>query len=81
MLTMTHWDGADVVVIDSRGRHVPAVEEVRVEPGFAVVSVTVDAHGWVQDLLAQSPNEPLAAVIRSLDGQLQHEGAIRVACV
>jgi len=82
MMPFTHLDGSDVVVTDARGRRVPAVEAVRVEPGIAVVSVTAGARAWVQELLAYAPDEPLAGVIHSLaDGQLRHQGALRVVCV
>jgi hypothetical protein len=80
MLHMTHLDGADVVVIDSHGRYVPDVDEVRIEPGYAVVAVSGGALGWLQDLLANA-DETLTCAIRSRDGQLHHCGAVRVACV
>jgi len=80
MMHVSHWDGADVVVIDSHGRQVPGVDEVRVEPGLAVVAVRTAARGWLQDLLSNA-EEPLACAIRSRDGQLHHCGAVRVVCV
>jgi hypothetical protein len=80
MLPMTHLDGADVVVIDSHGRHVPGVDEVRVEPGYAVVSVRHDAREWLQDLFANA-EASVDCAIRSRDGHLHHFGAVRVVCV
>jgi hypothetical protein len=82
MMLLTHLDGADVVVIDSHGRYVPAVEQVRVEPGLAVVSVTAAARAWLRDLLEHAANEPLACAVHSVaDGHLHHCGATRVVYV
>lgn len=82
MLLITHLDGADVVVTDSRGRPVPAVDEVRLEPGLAaVVAVKIGAYAWLQKLVSLGPEQPLACAIRSRDGQhLHHYGAVRVVC-
>lgn len=79
MLPITHLDGADVLVIDSRGRHVPAVDEVRLEPGDVVLAVTPGAHAWLQDFVSLAPQQPIACAIRSRDGQhLHYCGAVRV---
>jgi hypothetical protein len=82
MMHYTHLDGSDVVVFDSHGRQVPAVDEVRVEPGFAVVSVNAGALAWLRDLLEREPNETLAGAIHSAtDGHMHHCGALRVVYV
>jgi hypothetical protein len=80
VLPIMHLDGSDVVVIDSHGQRVPAVDEVRVEPGLAVVAVNKGAHAWLQ-ALAQAPGDSLACAIRSRSGHLHHMGAVRVVCV
>jgi hypothetical protein len=80
VLPMNHLDGTQVVVIDSHGRHVPAVDEVRIEPGIAVVAVKKGARAWVQSMLRE-PNELLECAIHSLSGQLHHCGAVRISCV
>jgi len=82
MLTITHLDGSDVIVIDSHGQRVPAVDEVHVEPGFVEVFVRANgARRWLRSVLAQAPGEPLACAIHSRSGKLHHEGAVRVVCV
>jgi hypothetical protein len=82
MMPCTHLDGSDVVVFDLRGHQVPAVEQVIVEPGFAVVTVTVGAAQWLQGLLALCPDEPLEGAIHAIDGSCVHHcGAMRVVCV
>ena len=80
MLPMDHLDGSEVVVIDAHGRHVPAVDEVRIEPGIVVVAVKRGARAWVETLL-HAPNELLECAIRSRSGQLHHCGAVRISCV
>lgn len=78
MLPLTHLDGSDVVVIDDHGHQVPAVE-VRIEPGFAVVSVGSSARTWLSGVLARSPDDTLAgAVLAAGDGHMHHCGAMRV---
>jgi hypothetical protein len=80
MLTLTHLDGSDVVVIDNHGQHVPAVE-VRVEPGFAVVAIDIAAWAWLQALRTRAPDETLEGSVHSAsDGHLHHSGALRVVC-
>jgi hypothetical protein len=81
MLTITHLDGADVVVTDSLGRPVPAVDEVRLEPGLAVVAVHPGAYAWLSDLASLAPEQSVSCTIRSRDGHLHHWGAVRVVCV
>ena len=81
MLPITHLDGSDVVVIDSLGQQVPAVDEVRVEPGLAVVAVNTGARDWLHALLAHGADEPLECAIRSRRGELHHCGAVRVVFV
>ena len=79
MLPIAHLDGADVIVFDSRGCQV-RVDEVRVEPGFAVVAVDANSSVWLRDLLSRPCDETLAGAIYSVfDGRLHHRGAIRVA--
>jgi hypothetical protein len=81
MLAIKHLDGADVIVTDSRGRHVPAVDEVRIEPGLAVLAVHTGAHAWLQDIVSRAPEQPISCAIRSRDGQLLHHcGEVRVVC-
>lgn len=81
MLPITHLDGADVIVMDSLGRAVPAVVEVRIEPGVAVVAVNTGARAWLEELLSRSPVPSIELAIRSRDGQrLHHYGAVRVVC-
>jgi len=78
MLPITHLDGSDVLVIDDRGHQVPAVQ-VRIEPGFAVVSVDTSARAWLSGVMARSPQDTLAgAVLAAGDGHLHHCGAMRV---
>lgn len=81
MLPIKHLDGADVVVIDAHGQRVPAVDEVRVEPGLAVVAVNEGGRAWLQAVLAQGPYETMDCAIRSRAGQLHHWGAVRLVCV
>jgi hypothetical protein len=80
MLSMTHLDGADVVVVDCEGRQVPSVTEVRVEPDRAFVAVSHSARAWWQALRERAPQE-LALVIRSRDGRLDWSGPVHLACV
>jgi len=82
MVSITHLDGADVVVIDARGRRVPAVDEVRLEPGTAWVAVRFDrARAWCSSLRDLAPEEALACAIRTHDGQLCWSGPVSLACV
>lgn len=75
---IAHLDGADVIVIDSRGCQVP-VDEVRVEPGVAVVAVDASSSAWLHDLLSRPCNETLHGAVYSVfDGRLHHRGALRV---
>jgi hypothetical protein len=78
--TTTHYDGSDVIVIDSHGQRVPAVDEVQLEPGLARVFVTQGARAWLHAVL-QAPDESLACAIHSRTGELHHCGAVRVVCV
>lgn len=80
MLDRTHLDGADVFVFDAHGRSVPAVDEVRIEPGLAVVAVQLEAAcSW---WLALNPEETLACVIRSArDGSVHWRGPVRLSYV
>jgi hypothetical protein len=68
------------VVIDAHGRRVPAVDEVRIEPGIAVVAVKRGARAWVESVLRE-PDELLECAIRSRSGLLHHCGAVRISCV
>lgn len=82
MNAITHLDGSDVVVIDARGRRVPAVDEVRLEPGAAWVAVRYDrARAWCSSLRELAPEETLACAIRTNDGQLRWSGPVSLACV
>lgn len=82
MTRITHLDGADVVVIDALGRVVPAVDEVRLEPGSAWISVRYErARAWCSSLRALAPEAPLACAIRTNDGQLHWHGPVSLACV
>ena len=80
MLLMDHLDGSEVAVIDAHGRHVPAVDEVRIEPGIVVVAVKRGARAWLESMLRE-PDEFLECAIRSRSGQLHHCGAVRISCV
>ena len=79
MLSMTHWDGADVFVVDSHGRPIPEVSEVRVEPDRAVVAVRQSSLHWWRDLQRAAPEQELAVDIRSRDGLLRWSGPVRLA--
>ena len=82
MVSITHWDGSDVVVVDGRGRRVPAVDEVRLEPGAAWVAVRYDrARAWCSSLRELAPDAPLSCAIRTVDGQLRWSGPVSLACV
>lgn len=77
MVSITHLDGADVVVFDAHGRRVPAVDEVRVEPDRVVVAL--HAQGWSQahcELAADS-----VAIHSARDGRLHWRGPVRLVCV
>ena len=80
MNAITHLDGADVVVIDVRGRKVPAVGEVRVEADRAVVAVREAARPWLRSILRTSaPDATLACAIFSRDGREYWRGPVRLA--
>lgn len=81
MISITHLDGTDVVVIDAQGREVPAVSEARVEADRAVVAVSYGARNWLQSLLTMSANDSFSCVIRSRDGRLHWRGPARLAYV
>lgn len=82
MNSITHLDGADVVVTDARGRLVPAVDEVRLEPGSAWVAVRyAHARAWCSSLREHAPEETLACAIRTTDGHLHWSGPVSLACV
>jgi hypothetical protein len=80
MLSPTHFDGSDVIVIDSNGQRVPAVDEVQLEPGLARIFVNKAARTWLRTML-RAPDESLACAIHSRTGELHHCGAVRVVCV
>lgn len=81
MVSITHLDGNDVIVLDPLGRAVPAVTEVRVEPDRAVVAVTHHAEAWWQSLAELGPDALLPCAIHSRDGrQLHWRGPVRLAC-
>jgi hypothetical protein len=81
-MSITHLDGADVVVIDARGWVVPEVDEVRLEPGRAWISVRYEkAHAWCSSLRELAPEEPLACAICAIDGHLHWSGPVSLACV
>jgi hypothetical protein len=59
-----------VVVFDARGRQVPAVEEVQLEPDRAFVAVHSAASGWWRSVAQTGPDATLACEIYSRDGRL-----------
>lgn len=81
MNTITHLDGADVIVIDVHGQRVPAVGEVRLEPDRAVVVVRhQEAGAWLEARLHFAPDELMACAICSPDGRVHWQGPVRLAC-
>lgn len=77
MTSITHWDGADVVVLDARGRCLAAIDEVRVEPDRAVVALHAAriSHDLVR-IDAQS-----CAIHSVRDGRLHWHGPVRFVLV
>ena len=78
-MSMTHYDGNDVLVLDDRGVRVRAVDEVCVEPDRAAVHLKTST-------LAASDDAPLivpdSCTIHSLrDGKLRWRGPVRLVCV
>lgn len=78
-MTKIHLDGADVLVIDSRGRQVPAVGEVQLEPDRAFVAVQSAARAWWRALALAGPDATLAWEIYSRDGRLRWCGPVHLA--
>lgn len=77
MRSITHWDGADVFVLDARGRCVAAIDEVLVEPDRAVIAVKASA---VVNVLTEV--DPLSCAIHSArDGRLHWHGPVRFVLV
>ena len=74
-----HWDGADVVVIDSRGRQVPAVAEVQLEPDRAFVAVHRAARAWWRSIALCGPDATMECEIYSRDGRSHWCGPVRLA--
>ena len=83
MTCITHLDGSDVIVIDELGRRVPAVDEVRLEPGRAPwIAVRYDrAQAWCCSLRELSHDRTLACAIRSIDGRVHWTGPVSLSCV
>jgi hypothetical protein len=81
-MSITHLDGADVVVTDALGRVVPAVDEVRLEPGCAWIAVRYEnAQVWCSSLRELAQEEPLTCAIHTNDGHLHWRGPVSLACV
>lgn len=77
MLSITHLDGADVVVLDAHGRRVLAVDEVRVEPDRVVVALQSETWSHAcRELAADS-----VAIHSARDGRLHWRGPVRLVCV
>jgi hypothetical protein len=79
MISITHLDGSDVVVIDASGQQVPAVGEVRVELDRAVVAVHLGSRSWLNAIFTAAPNATLACEIRSRAGHVYWHGPVRIA--
>jgi hypothetical protein len=79
MVSITHLDGSDVVVLDANGRQVPAVNEVRLEHDRASVAVHQGARDWVDAIRAAGLEAPLACVIDSRDGRVHWRGPVHIA--
>jgi hypothetical protein len=77
MVSVTHLDGADVVVLDSHGRRVPAVDEVRVELDRAVVALQSET--WSQSFRELAAE--IIAIHSARDGRLHWRGPVRLVCV
>ena len=77
MLQLTHLDGADVVVLDSNGRSLPAIDEVRVEPDRAVVAV--QARRVPRNIALEVTQT--CAIHSARDGRLHWRGPVRVVLV
>jgi hypothetical protein len=81
-MDIEHLDGSDVLVIDARGRRIPAVDEVRVEADRAVVVLRPDALASLWASINEvSYADTWPCTIRSRDGRRLHwHGPVRVAC-
>ena len=79
MISITHLDGSDVVVIDAHGRTVPDVDEVRIQHDRASVAVHLGAHAWLDSLRAAGTAVPQACVIDSRDGRVYWCGPVHLA--
>lgn len=80
-MNMQHIDGSNVLVMDVRGRCVPAVAEVRVEYDRAVVAVEQGAHAFIISLMQElAEDDTWSCTIRSRDGQVHWQGPARIAC-
>jgi hypothetical protein len=77
MTSMTHWDGADVVGLDSRGHFMSAIDEVRVEPDRAVVAL--QAARVPRNLALEQA--PRCAIHSARDRRLHWFGPVRVVLV
>jgi hypothetical protein len=77
MTSITHWDGADVVVFDARGRFMAAIDEVRVEPDRAVIAL--QARRVPPDLTRMDTAS--CAIHSARDGRLHWQGPVRCVLV
>lgn len=77
MTSITHWDGNDVVVLDSRGRLLGAIAEVLLEHDRAVVAV--DAARAPRRLAFE--RLPSVVIHSAKDGLLRWAGPARVVLV
>jgi hypothetical protein len=77
MTSIDHWDGADVVVVDARGRFMAAIDEVRVEPDRAVVAL--HASRVPRELIPI--DTPSCAIHSARDGRLHWHGPVRFVLV
>jgi hypothetical protein len=76
---MTHLDGSDVVVMDAQGRHLPSVEEVRLDYDRAVIAVS-DVTACLHALkLSLEDDGPACAIRSARDGRLHWCGPVRLA--
>ena len=76
MTSITHWDGADVVMFDVRSRFMAAIDEVRLAPDRAVVLLRPSC--IPRELIKVKKSS--YAIHSARDGQLHWEGrAVRLA--
>jgi hypothetical protein len=78
---MTHYDGADVIVLDPHGRCVREVDEVRVEPDRAVISIKPPLKSaWTAADCARLAELVACTIHSAYDGTVRWQGPVRLVC-